>query len=156
MQNIKYNYYFTSIFEKKKNFQNQKSKLLHFVLFRNPLSTFHIRRKKEKKSIVLPFIVTRTITDRQETEVDSREKKTPLNPSNIPCFEGGWRVNAQTTSNGRAFLFEFPTPLLRIICHFTGGNSSLPSPPPLPCSRRPTRGSTKPLRIDPPPLSSSV
>lgn len=49
-------------------------------------------------------------------------------------------MNAQTASNGRAFLFEFPTPLLRIICHFTGGNSSFPFSfsPLLPCSRRPT------------------
>lgn len=87
--------------------------------------------KKKKKSIVLPFIVSRTITDRQETEVDSREKKKPLEYSLLASrrLPG---VNAQTASNGRAFLFEFPAPLLRIICHFTGGNSFLPSPPPPP------------------------
>lgn len=52
-----------------------QSKLLHFVLFHlSPLSVF----EEKKKSIVLPFIVSRTITDRQETEVDSREKKKTL------------------------------------------------------------------------------
>lgn len=61
----------------------------------------------------------------------SREKKKPLEYSLLASrrLPG---VNAQTASNGRAFLFEFPAPLLRIICHFTGGNSFLPSPPPPP------------------------
>lgn len=61
--------------------------------------------KKKKKSIVLPFIVSRTITDRQETEVDSREKK--KNPWNIPCsLRGGcpeWTLKRRRTG-GHSYL----------------------------------------------------
>ena len=60
---------------KKKIFQDESIKALALRIV-PPLSAFRIRRKK--KSIVLPFIVSRTITDRQETEVDSREKKKNL------------------------------------------------------------------------------
>lgn len=114
---------------KKKIFQDESIKALALRIVPPLFLAFRIRRKK--KSIVLPFIVSRTITDRQETEVDSREKKKPLEYSLLASrrLPG---VNAQTASNGRAFLFEFPAPLLRIICHFTGGNSFLPSPPPPP------------------------
>lgn len=62
--------------KKKKIFQDESIKALALRIV-PPLSAFRIRRKK-KKSIVLPFIVSRTITDRQETEVDSREKKKTL------------------------------------------------------------------------------
>lgn len=52
---------------------------LRFVLFHNSLSIFEEEEKKIYR--IKSFIVTRTITDRQETEVDSRErereKKTP-------------------------------------------------------------------------------
>lgn len=87
---------------KKKIFQDESIKALALRIV-PPLSAFRIRRKK--KSIVLPFIVSRTITDRQETEVDSREKK--KNPWNIPCsLRGGcpeWTLKRRRTG-GHSYL----------------------------------------------------
>lgn len=134
---------------KKKIFQDESIKALALRIV-PPLSAFRIRRKK-KKSIVLPFIVSRTITDRQETEVDSREKKKNLGiflarfeevarseRSNGVEREGIliWISSAAVTDHLPFHRRKFLPPL------------SSSSSPPLPCSRRPTRGSTKPLRID--------
>ena len=127
---------------------------LRFVLFHNSLSIFEEEKKKIYR--IKSFIVTRTITDRQETEVDSREReREKKNPSNIPCSE--WTLKRRRTGGHSYLNFQ-----RRCYGSFAISPAEIPpspSPSPSPHSYlvradRPTRGSTEPLTIDLPPSTS--
>lgn len=88
MQNIKYNYYFTSIFEKKKKFPKSKIKALALRIV--PQSSLHFPYSKKKKKKIYRITLYRNSNDNGSTRNGSRfsRKKNPSQPFEYSLLRG--------------------------------------------------------------------